>query len=350
MTDWTKVRILGRYTVDADGNLWPVTSAAEVSFRLTGATRLTLCLRSDDSVTDPGRTAIRPRFALDINGERITDRLMENTEETIAVPADRLAGSDLIRLVKLSECTQSLFALTALETDGEITPVPEKPLKIEFIGDSITCGYGVEGDLTRTFTTATENAEKAFAFLTARALNADVVMDSFSGHGVLSAYTEGDIDTEGLVPLFYEKIGSNAYVLPGGKTLQQISWDFSLFRPDYIVINLGTNDFSWTRGIPERVEAYERNYREFLTMVRRNNPDARILCVLGIMGTALNDAMVRAAGQWSRDNGDPEIRTLTVDEQDQERDGIGTDYHPSEITQRLLAEKVTTAIKEWMKV
>lgn len=349
MNDWSKVRVLGRYTEDPEGNLWLATSATEIRFLLKDATTLRIGLKSDDTVTDPVRRHIRPRFAIDVNGTRIADRMAELPEELLEIPGKLLTGRDDIRLVKLSECTQSLLAVTSLDTDGEIGPFPERNLKIEFIGDSITCGYGVEGDLTKAFTTATENAEKAYAWLAAESLGADAVLDAFSGHGVLSGYTEGDIDTEGLVPRYYEKIGSNAYRFPDGKHLQEIPWNFSRFVPDYIVINLGTNDFSWTRGIPERIADYEKNYAAFLSVVRDRNPEARILCVLGVMGTALNEAMVRAVSKWQVETGDARIRTLPVEEQNPERDGIGTDYHPSEKTQRLLSEKVTFAIKEWMK-
>ena len=37
------------------------------------------------------------------------------------------------------------------------------------------------------------------------------------------------------------------------------------------------------------------------------------------------------------------------DEQNAARDGYGSDFHPNEITQRLLAQSVTDALKKWMK-
>ena len=55
-----------------------------------------------------------------------------------------------------------------------ISPEPEKPLSIEFIGDSITCAYGVEGQSSsEPFKTSTENFMKSYAYLTAQKLNAD---------------------------------------------------------------------------------------------------------------------------------------------------------------------------------
>ena len=48
------------------------------------------------------------------------------------------------------------------------------------------------------------------------------------------------------------------------------------FRPDVIVINLGTNDLSWCAGRPERCTEYRKGYAEFLKTVRKNNPESRI--------------------------------------------------------------------------
>ena len=219
---------------------------------------------------------------------------------------------------------------------------------MEFIGDSITCGYGVEGDLTRPFTTAKENAEMAYAYLTAKALGADAMLTAFSGHGLVSGYTEGGINTDALVQPYYEHVGGNAWPLPEGSRLQEIPWDFSAWQPHYIVLNLGTNDSSWCRDIPERQMQYRQKYEEFLATVRKNNPSARILCVLGVMGTGLCASMEQAVSNYLRSTGDTEVRSLSVEEQNQERDGIGSDYHPSPRTQQLLADVVTEALRAWM--
>ena len=74
--------------------------------------------------------------------------------------------------------------------------------------------------------------------------------------------------------------------------------------------------------------------------VRRNNPGAMILCVLGIMGTGLNDYMVRAVNEYRAENGDTNIHSMTLQEQDWQRDGYGSNFHPNEKTQKRLAEKI----------
>ena len=343
------VKRLG-HVVDDGEQLWLLSSAAEIGFRVTGATQVKLVLGADDTVLDPAAETVRPRFAVRLDGEKILDRRMAEKEETVTVFAGEAKRDAEVRLIKLSECTQSLMALKRIETDGSMEPLPEKKLKMEFIGDSITCGYGVEGKSeAETFTTATENAEKGYASLTARALGADAVMTCFSGHGIVSGYTGDPAVRNGseLVPPYYEKEGRNGFRLANGKLPEEIDRDFSAFRPAYIVINLGTNDMSWCGTDGERGAQYAEGYTQFLKTVRKHNPGARILCALGVMGTLLNPMLAQAVERYRRETGDGQIRLLLLEDQNAARDGYGADYHPSETTQRLLAEKVTEAIRQW---
>lgn len=345
------VKRLG-HVVDDGEALWLLSSASEIGFRVKGATQVKLVLGSDDTVLDPAAETVRPRFAVRLDGEKILDRRMADKEETVTVFAGEEKRNAEIRLIKLSECTQSLMALKRIETDGTTEPLPEKKLKMEFIGDSITCGYGVEGKSeAETFTTATENAEKGYACLTAQALGADAVMTCFSGHGIVSGYTGDPSVRNGseLVPPYYEKEGRNGYRLRNGKLPEEIDRDFSAFQPDYIVINLGTNDMSWCGTDGERGALYAEGYTQFLKTVRKHNPKARILCALGVMGTLLNLMLEQAVARYRTETGDGQIRLLMLEDQNAARDGYGADYHPSETTQRLLAEKVTETIRQWTR-
>ena len=345
------VKITG-HTVQEDGRTWLLSSAAEVSFRVRGATKLRLKLQADDTVRNSALEPLRPRFEVLLDGEKVLDRRLMSEETTVTVFEREEKRNAEVRLIKLSECTQSLMALQEIETDGTISPLPERPLKIEFIGDSITCGYGVEGkNVDEPFTTAAENAEKAYAFRTAEALNMDALLTSFSGYGIISGYTDiPAVRNEAeRVPIYYEKEGRNPYCLPSGKRIQEIPRDFSAFQPDYIVVNLGTNDLSWCGTDRARQELFALKYAEFLKTVCKKNPASRILCILGVMGTGLNPKVQQAVGNYCRETGDRKIRVMMLEEQNAARDGLGSYFHPSEITQRLLAEKVTDAIREWMK-
>ena len=349
MDETMNVKLLGHFIDDGE-QVWLLSSAAEAGFRVKDAARVLLKLRADDSVQDPAKETLLPRFEILLDGKKTLDARLTAKDASVTVFEGAEKRDAEIRLIKLNE-GNSFFALREIVTDGTVEPLPGRSLKMEFIGDSITCGYGVEGKSEmETFTTATENAVKGYAFLTAEALGADAVLTCFSGHGIVSGYT-GDpavINSADLVPPYYEKEGRNEFRLPTGRLAQETDRDFSAFRPDYIVLNLGTNDLSWCGTDEARGREYAKLYTEFLKTVRKDNPGARILCTLGVMGTGLNGMMQQAAEAYCRETGDRQIRILLLEEQNAARDGFGSDFHPNEITQRLLAGVVTDTIRKWM--
>ena len=342
-----QVRIMGRTVMDGD-MLWMVSSLSEVAFTVSGAKELVFLLRADDSVTDPARQGITPRYAVYLDGKKVRDACMKEEQETVTVFREETPRSAVVRLKKLSECTQSLFALEEIRTDGIMMPLPDMAGKIEIIGDSITCGYGVETDNPEDqFTTKTENAEKSYAGILAEQLGLDRMLTSFSGHGIVSGYTDNPEvpNLSELVPPYYEKTGRNGFVLPSGRTVTDIDWDFSAWQPDDIIINLGTNDLSWCQEFPERKEKYRKMYVQFLKTVRKNNPHARMLCILGAMGEGLNEHMQAAVRDYIAETGDRHIRAVSLKEQNGLKNGYGANYHPSAITQQELAETVIRELR-----
>ena len=254
------VKVLGR-TAEDGGMLWMSSSLSEIGFRVRDAKHLEMILRADDTVLDPERKHLTPRFRVLVDGDQVIDRCMQEKEETVYVFDGRNPWSTEVRFQKLSESTQSLLAVREIRTDGIIEPLEEKALKIEVIGESITCGYGVEGKSEKEgFTTATENASKSYAGLAAEWLGADVMLTAFSGHGIISGYT-GDPEKRNLqelAPPYYEVTGRNDYILPSGRQVTGIPWNFSAWQPDKIIVNLGTNDLSWTAGREPRKDMYRK--------------------------------------------------------------------------------------------
>ncbi len=340
------VRVLGRTVMDG-GMLWMLSSLSEAGFRVTGARHLEMVLRSDDTTTDPSRAHLTPRYAVLVDGDIVMDHCMKEPEETITVFDSGVPWGAEIRFRKLSECTQSILAIREIRTDGKIVPLEEHGLKIEFIGDSITCGYGVEGkNELEDFTTATENAGKSYAGLVTDWMGLQSMLTCFSGHGIVSGYTDDPEkrNTGELVPPYYERAGRNEFTLPSGRKPEEIPWDFSAWQPDDIIVNLGTNDLSWCMEYPERKAEYQRMYTAFLKTVRKNNPHARMLCILGVMGEGLNGHMQAAVRDYIAETGDNKIRAVSLKEQDGAKNGFGANYHPNETTQRELADTVLREI------
>ena len=92
---------------------------------------------------------------------------------------------------------------------------------------------------------------------------------------------------------------------------------------------------------------YCAEYVKFLKVVRANNPDAMILCTLGIMGDRLYPFVEKAAAAYSAETGDRRIACMPFTPQLPE-DGFVADYHPTEATHQKAAEKITEEIRRIM--
>ena len=72
-------------------------------------------------------------------------------KKTNAVEVELPEGESTVKLIKLSEAAQSVIAIDSFEVDGKPQPTEAAKHSIEFIGDSITCGYGVDDPLGKSF-------------------------------------------------------------------------------------------------------------------------------------------------------------------------------------------------------
>lgn len=339
------VKPLGR-TFYHNNCRWLTFSASGVEFQFTGF-KCEVTLIGDSMANSGEGEGHKARYAIYVDDELVVDDLLKEQEKTLCIYEGNVRKDAIIRIIKLSESSDSSLGIKNIKVlDGEIKPTKEKQLKIEFIGDSITCGYGIDGELGDTYSTTNENATKAYAYKAAQALDADYSMVAFSGHGVISGYTEnGEINTSSLVMPYYDKIGKSYGRIPQSIAPETTPWDFEQFKPNLIVVNLGTNDASYCGTQVERCEAYKLGYIEMLKQIRECNKDATILCVLGIMGDVLYPYVEKAASIYRGGTQDKNVLCMKFDEQDPE-DGYGVDWHPSEITHEKASQKLVTYVRE----
>lgn len=251
----------------------------------------------------------KARFAIYKNGEVMVDETITESEKAYHIPLDGYETDSVITIIKLSEAQYSAMGIGEIAVYGktDIVPTEEKPLKIEFIGDSITCGYGTDTESERGyFSTATENFTKTYAYLAAEKLNADYSAVCFSGYGVYSGYTSNGVrNSSDVVPLYYDK----SCFLYGGR---DITWDFSEFQSDIIVINLGTNDASYCGSSLSGRQEFTRRYAEFIKQVRMHNPYAYIMCILGDMNNTMYSCIQAAVSNYINETADKRISAQTV--------------------------------------
>jgi len=212
-------------------------------------------------------------------------------------------------------------------TDCTLVPTPS-PYKhtMEFIGDSITCGYGVEGpDANCDFSGDTESAYETYAAIAARNVGAAANLVAYSGKGVYQNYG-GDM-TELMPELWLRTLTDD-----GGPT-----WDFSTFTPEAVVINLGTNDFSVAVDGAAFIDAYV----DLLTAVRMHYPAAAIFAVRWAHWGATNEGYVSSAVTQLGDANVHEIEFAI-----ESADGFGCDYHPSLVTHQKLGAQLTQTLHD----
>ena len=348
MMDRTTVTVNGRFCENAD-TLWLTMSGSGVLFVARNATKCRIILQGDRTAAENGDWEHQAWFEIRVDGKTVCRERMDAAEKTVTVFDHAQPEDHTVQLIKLSESTSSLLGIREIRCDGVTEPINTGRKKLLVIGDSITCGYGVHGDLTQSFSTATEDATAAYGWLTAEKLDMDVQLVCFSGFGIISGYTDtGVINDLCLVPDYYEKCGLSGHMFPDGAQVQDLLWDFGRFEADWIIVNLGTNDLSYCLDDPNKKERFRKRYTAFLKTIREHDPKANILCILGVMGTGLNTYMTEAVREYSEETGDRRIRALELEEQDQQTDGIGTDWHPSAVTQMKTADKVSAAIRSWM--
>ena len=331
-------KLIGR-TMKKDGVTWLVHSGSAAEFIVTG-TEASVTICGDSGINSDEK--YRPRYGVYVDGELIKDVVMGEKEQTVKLFSETKARTATVKVMHLSEANNGCIGVKDLTVTSSsskpVKPTPKKDLTIEFIGDSITCAYGVEADSQyEGFSTATENFSLSYAYLTAQLLNADYSAVCYSGHGIVSGYTnDGTKNTDALVPPYYELVGKISDY--------QAAWDFDSHPVDVIVLNLGTNDDSYaSKDLEKRGTEYQELYIDFLKQIRKCNPDAHIICTLGIMGCAELYPYIEAA---IKEVGDSKITCYESPVQDMNK--LGADWHPSPQTHEknayLLADKIAEVL------
>jgi len=258
--------------------------------------------------------------------------------------------SEKTRVFKLTEAAQAFVGIKGVYADGEVLPSDPREKKIEFIGDSLTCGYGnTASDATVPFRTCDENGYLAYAAVLARMLNADHNAVATSGIGLYSSWTGKDEKNDGsLMKDVYPY--ENTYV-DGMLKRKAEKWDFSSFVPDLILVYLGTNDRTYIKYDPcARIDEFISAYAEFINYLREKNPSAHILCVYSALNDKpldhdIYDAVEKMCYRFAR-MGDLRVSSFMLSPIDREKEGIGAQEHPTYLTHQRFARELYGHIKE----
>lgn len=238
-------------------------------------------------------------------------------------------------LYKRSESLDSYIAIEEVSCDGVILQNSfEEKHKIEFISDSGATGYGNMANVEKT--SGTSDGLNAYAFLTARNLDCDASIFAASGWGLYaSQWTE---------PHTINVSDSYKYV----NFRSDIVWNSAKFVPDVIVINLGTNDWSYiyagveSAEIEKRTYEFKKKYEEFVLSLHTLYPDAKIVALYGLMNEKdIYESIETVINNLMRDNDYLSLIKINGD-------GKAWSNHPTIESNKEISIKLSQYIKELM--
>ncbi len=199
-------------------------------------------------------------------------------------------------------------------------------LKLEFIGDSLTCGYGVLGSRhSEGFHTYEEDVTAGFSWLAAAELDVDARYIAISGQGIVKN-CNGETDTP--IPLFYQ------WQTRSGREPADTSWS-----PDIIIISAGTNDCSG--GVSK--EDFLIGAEKFTAQLRTIHPSADIVWDYGIAGDFYCDTLKSMVKKLS--DKDSRIHYLKMPEMNRTTE-LGTNGHPNKRYSKRASEALIPLLRK----
>ncbi len=296
-------------------------------------------------------------FCVVVDGE-LMQRFKVQPKKTDYILADRLPNAvHEIELVKQTEsgmdetpnCGKVIVGGFLIAPDAQIMEPMEKPLKMEFIGDSITCGYGnllsSRHPEKYTYSTELSDAYMAYGAIAARQLNAEYLAVGYSGRGLLRNHGGYRGTT---IPEMYLKC------LPDDPNTQ--NWNICAYTPDILVINLGTNDFSDGiapgKSTDDLEKRFVNRYQTFLLELIGFYPRAQFILTMGpmlsdrypakcLVRTRVRRSLRKIANSLNRKMG----RRVYVLEMSSHRLPVGVDFHPTVSTHLRMARRLVLYIR-----
>lgn len=339
LDELSQVRILGR----SDGNRRPVClywTASGLELEFDGG-ELWVELEADYTVSEHW-------ISVELNGAWITRQMLPKGRHELCILRGMSPGLKHVRILKdvqaMPDDPTHCLKVYALRYDGQMLPLPEPTMRLEFVGDSITCGEGAIGaKCEEDWVPAFFSACNSYAVMTAYNLGAECRLVSLGGWGVRSRC---DNVPDGNMPRIYESVCGGVDT-PATRS----PYDFASWPCDAVIINLGTNDeaamdqpFPWQgpdgacfrqERTVDGIELWTQAAAKFLRTVRRCNPKAKIVWTYGMMTDglwpAIQDAVARFGDSYTYTC---KLPMLTVET-------VGARQHPGRANQLLAADTLT---------
>jgi lysophospholipase L1-like esterase len=289
-----------------------------------------------------------------IDGVEQATLITNSTSEYTYYTSNASANHSFV-LYKRTEGYYGIAMFLGFLISGEsLAPPPRLTRRIEFVGDSLTCGYGVLSPSTVCNATQLLEYEEnylAYDAITGRALDAEYHVIAYSGKGMVrNAEDPNQISLYPMPKYYMQTLVNN----------ETQNWNFSAWVPDVVTIALGSNDFD---SLPQPTQAQFEGtftfmepgfpntttpgfgYLNFIVLVHSLYPNAQIVCLCGNttstpMTTYIQDIVAQAQAHGANFVHFFEVSSAVP--------FTGCDGHPSVAAQNMWAKNLTQAIASTM--
>lgn len=250
--------------------MWPGTSV-RINFNGTGVSGVFM----DEDTSN--------YYNVIVDGGAITKFHFDKEKKTYALAEGLPAGKHSLQIFKRTEWDKGRTWFYGFELGNGtslLKPSPQPKRKIEFFGNSISCGYSINDTNGDSPIGYYEDNYDAYPAITARHFNAQYHCTAKSGIGVMVSWFPL------IMPEMYNRTDPQD---------SASRWDFNQYVPDVVVINLFQND-SWIVKLKDNAQFKARfgstpptedfivnAYKTFVQTIRITYPHAQIICMLGNM-------------------------------------------------------------------
>ena len=284
---------------------------------------------------DDGNNENYYKVIIDGQEEQAVDFKTNSGQTNYPIKNDLEEGGHRVDIFRRIGAAKEGTKFLGLEVDsdhGLAAPPEFADLKIEFYGNSITSGHGVlDASRSNNSDYATWDNYYAYGAQTARNLDAQYRCISKSGIGLMISWFPL------IMPEMYDRVD------PADSNSK---WDFSIWKPDIVVVNIFQND-SWliSRISPEPTSDHIiKAYEDFVLTLRSKYPSADIICALGNMDATKSNApwpgyIESAVNNIKNTHGDEKVYSMIFPFKN-------SGAHPTKSEQKAMADQLTSFIKE----
>ncbi len=333
VTNEEHVRPLGRCLAETNGLYFAYSEAGFALEVENGNEEFALVLSFASQIASPYENQFINVYLDDVFVEKKElGKGTQNIEVALSAPQ----GRHLIEVKKANEGQFSsllLKSITVRDAEAHLIESPRKK-RIEFFGDSITCGYGVLAESNReTFSMATEDSRYTYAAIAADGIGYEASLVSYSGIAIaVSPFVSNGFS---MMDVYDTVDGTKKY-------------DIAAHPSDLFVINLGTNDntkYNTLMTTEEKESAKALFVEHYISLIRAmlaTNPKAPVVICYNMMTSLNRDLVYGIDAVWRDINADypGQISALAFD-----GDNLGADGHPGKVAHQENGERLAEHLK-----